>query len=117
MNYRNLEVYRLAIAFLPLASQLTDRFPPGYASFADQIRRASLSVPLNIAEGSGKTRPTDQKRFYAIARGSAMECGAIVDACLAPGFIDKASVREAVKILDPIVRILSKMCLPPRTRR
>ncbi len=46
-----------------------------------------------------------------------MECGAIVDACLAPGFIDKASVREAVKILDPIVRILSKMCLPPRTRR
>ena len=117
MNYRNLEVYQLAISFLPLASKITERFPPGYASFADQMRRASLSVPLNIAEGSGKTKPGDQRRFYAIARGSAMECGAVVDACLALGFVDHDMGRDAIGALESIVRILSKMCLPSRTHQ
>ncbi len=88
--------------------------PPGYANLADQLRRASLSIPLNIAEGLGKTGPADQRRFYAIARGSAMECGAIVDACAALGFIEKDVCRKALEPLESIVRILSKMCLPRR---
>jgi len=117
MNYRNLEVYQLAVRFLPMTTKMIDRFPAGYASFADQMRRASLSVPLNIAEGSGKTGPADQRRFYAIARGSAMECGAIVDACFALGFIDQAARKQALDTLDSIVRILSKMCLSNRTKK
>ena len=117
MNYRNLEVYQLAVRFLPMATKMTDRIPAGYASFADQMRRASLSVPLNIAEGSGKTGPADQRRYYAIARGPAMECGAIVDASFALGFIDELCRQLALDTLDPIVRMLSKMCLGSRAKR
>ena len=111
MNYRKLDVYQLAIRFLPIAVQLAQTIPAGYGSFADQLRRASLSVPLNIAEGSGKTTPPDQRRFHAIARGSAMECGAIVDACVALGFIADSGSRRATEVLDSIVRMLSKMAL------
>lgn len=111
MNYRKLEVYQLAIRFLPVAVQVAHAVPAGYGSFADQLRRASLSVPLNIAEGSGKTTSPDQRRFYAIARGSAMECGAIVDACVALGFVEEAGSRPAIEILDSVVRMLSKMAL------
>lgn len=39
------------------------------------------------AEGSGKTGLRDQRKFYAIARGSAMECGAIEDVCKELGFV------------------------------
>ena len=113
MNYRKLDVYQLAIRFLPIAVQLAQAMPTGYGSFADQLRRASLSVPLNIAEGSAKTTSPDQRRFYAIARGSAMECGAIVDACSALGFIESPAERRALEILDSIVRMLSKMALDP----
>ncbi|MBI1859802.1 MAG: four helix bundle protein, partial [Deltaproteobacteria bacterium] len=40
----------------------------------DQLLRASSSVALNVAEGSGKWTGKDQKRFYSIAYGSLREC-------------------------------------------
>ena len=45
----------------------------------DQLLRASSSVALNIAEGSGKRTAEDQARFYSIAHGSLRECQAILD--------------------------------------
>lgn len=48
-------------------------------STRDQLRRASFSVMLNIAEGSGRFTNADKRNFYIIARGSAFECVAIFD--------------------------------------
>ena len=45
----------------------------------DQLRRASFSIMLNIAEGSGRFTKPDKKNFYIIARGSVFECVAIFD--------------------------------------
>ncbi len=110
MNFRKLEVYQLAIRFLPTAAEFASSMPPGFSSFADQLRRASLSIPLNIAEGSGKTTERDQRHYYANARGSAMECGAIVDACLVLEFIEPEQGERANELLTSVVRMLSKMC-------
>jgi four helix bundle protein len=110
MNYRSLDVYQKSVRFLPIAAQLADGLPPQYGGLADQVRRASLSVVQNIAEGSGKTSVADQRRFYAIARGSAMECAAIVDACLALKLADRSVADEADGLLTAVVQMLSKMC-------
>jgi four helix bundle protein len=45
----------------------------------DQLRRASSSVALNLAEGSGKRTPADRRRFYSIAFGSLRECSALIE--------------------------------------
>jgi four helix bundle protein len=45
----------------------------------DQLRRASQSISPNIAEGNGKGTNGDRCRFFAIARGSALECASIQD--------------------------------------
>lgn len=52
------------------------RVPP---FLREQLLRASASIGLNIAEGSGKRTPADQKRFYSIAMGSLRECQAILE--------------------------------------
>ena len=45
----------------------------------DQWKRASLSIMLNLAEGTGRMSVQDKKHFYTIARGSVFECAAILD--------------------------------------
>jgi four helix bundle protein len=45
----------------------------------DQLGRASFSVPLNIAEGSGKFSKADRRNFFVISRASLFECVAILD--------------------------------------
>jgi four helix bundle protein len=78
---------------------------------AAELRRASPSIPLNIAEGSGKTTGPDQRRFWAMARGSATECAAIVDACVALKLVESAPAHDVDDLFVAIVRMLSKMCL------
>jgi four helix bundle protein len=68
-------------------------------------------MPLNIAEDPGKAMGPDQRRFCAMARGSAMGCAAIVDACVALKLVESAPPQDADDLLVAIVRMLSKMCL------
>jgi four helix bundle protein len=110
VHFRRLTVYQHAIQILPLAAEIASALPQSHANLADQLRRASVSIPLNIAEGSGKMTRPDQRRFFAIARGSAMECAAIVDACLALALVRSDRAAVANDLLASVVRMLSTMC-------
>jgi four helix bundle protein len=107
-GFQKLDAYRCATQFLAFATPLGDRVPRGYSSLADQLRRAALSVPLNIAEGSGKF-DRDAKRFYAIARGSALECAAILDALEAVGIERSGELENGRELLDRVVAMLTVM--------
>ena len=78
-THEKFNAYQLSIEFADIALNLIDELPVGNSSLREQLRRAAFSVPLNIAEGTGKNSQADRRRFYSIARGSAMECAAICD--------------------------------------
>src|SRR5258708_39482317 len=80
LSFQKLDVYRCAIAFLALSTGLSQNLPKVHAGLAEQLRRAALSIPLNIGEAAGRTSAADGARHYGIARGSAMECAAIIAA-------------------------------------
>src|SRR5215468_12011610 len=81
LHFRSLDVYRCAVRLLPKAYSMTKALD---AEMASQLRRAALSIHLNIAEGTGRF-DRDQRKFLVTARGSALECAAIFDAMLALG--------------------------------
>jgi four helix bundle protein len=111
LDFERLDVYRCAIEFAALAARLTAHMPRGQGDLRDQLRRASTSIPLNIAEASGKTGGADRSRFHAIARGSALECAAILDVLQLLGAAGAADVEQGKLLLSRVVAMLSKMCL------
>src|SRR5437660_9099584 len=50
LSFRKLDVYRCAIEFLALTAEAAEQIPRGNAVLLDQLRRAAVSIPLNIAE-------------------------------------------------------------------
>ena len=106
-----LDVYAVALDFHRQASALAHA--RGLAPLRDQLGRASLSVVLNIAEGSGRFSPADKARFYGMARGSACECAAILDVLDATG----NSLSGERDLLARIVRMLTRLIAAMKARR
>lgn len=110
LAHEKLDVYQCATQFLAVAARIIERLPPGNAFITDQLKRAALSVPLNVAEGVGKSSDADKRRFFSIARGSAMECGALLDATRILGLASDEQVGPGKALLERIVAMLSRMC-------
>jgi four helix bundle protein len=112
LSHEKLEVYQISVKFLAVAYRLIDSAPRGNGSVLDQLRRASQSIILNIAEGAGYPSTGKTKHHYAIARGSALECGAALDILKIIGIGDETLILEGKERLVSIVSMLSKMCRP-----
>lgn len=85
--------------------------PRGNRELVDQLKRAGISLVLNIAEGAGKSTSSDKKRFYAIARGSALECAAILDLICRWEITKVDTVALGKDKLHQIASMLSKLIL------
>jgi len=110
LSFQKLDVYRCAIDFVALTIDIAATIPRGHAELRDQLRRAALSVPLNIAEGAGRTSDADAARHFAIARGSAMECAAVLDVIRALGVLQEHRYQQATDLLALVVAMLTKLC-------
>jgi four helix bundle protein len=73
-GYRDLVAWQQAMELADALYDATDRWPPQENHrLVDQIRRAAISVPSNIAEGQGRGSPGEFSRFLTIAYGSLCE--------------------------------------------
>jgi four helix bundle protein len=75
----------------------------------DQLGRASMSIVLNIAEGSGKFSKPDRRSFYVIARASVFECVAIFDLLKDKNKSSQKEFESMLHLADEISRMLYKM--------
>lgn len=78
-------------------------------ALSDQIRRAVVSVPSNIAEGFGRISYKEIKHFLSIARGSLFELETQLLLCIDFNFISKETVRNTFELIDSISRMLFKL--------
>lgn len=114
MDFEKLIVYQKAKEYNRMINEdilsisLLDRI------LKDQLRRASLSIVLNIAEGCRRFSKADRKNFFVISRGSTFESVAALDS-IKSGIIDneilfklKAIAEEISKMLFVMIRQLQK---------
>jgi four helix bundle protein len=74
-KFERLDAWQKAIEFADTMIGIADALPQRYQfSLGEQLRRASLSVPTNIAEGSGRDKPGEARFFYRVSKGSVYEC-------------------------------------------
>lgn len=104
--FEKLEVYQRAVDLAEKITALTETFPAkGHYHLVDQLRRASLSISLNIAEGNGRWHTKDRKNFFWIARGSVFECVPLLELCKR----EKLITEETCAGLKAELEVLSKM--------
>ena len=113
-SYEKLHVYQLSLRHVSEVYRLVSKIPRGNSDLQSQLKRASTSVTLNIAEGAGKVAKSDKRHFYAIARGSAMECGAIWDVLMVTNLVSAGELKEVKGLSRDIVNILTRLCMGKR---
>ena len=92
-NYRDLVVWQESIQLAKAIYKLTEKFPKHETyALADQIRRAVVSVPTNIAEGQARKAPGDFCRFLHIALGSLAEVDTQLVLAQEFGYLGKGEV-------------------------
>lgn len=107
-GHKQLDVYRAAIEYVGWAYRVCEGLK-GHRNAKAQLLRASQAIPLNIAEGNGKATDGDRRRYFEIARGSALECGAIQDVLEVCGAKSADDNARAKQMLDRIVAMLTKL--------
>lgn len=117
MVHNKLAVYRESIDFVAMAYQLSNNFPKSELyGLSSQLRRASFSIPMNIAEGSSNRSTKDLIRYLKISLGSANEIETIFDLILKLGYCTDPDIKELSiklykirKMLQSLINRLSKM--------
>jgi four helix bundle protein len=102
LNHQQLDIYKYSKQFVLECYRLTKILPQEerYA-MVSQIRRAALSVHLNIAEGASRKSEGERRRFYEIARGSVIEIDAALDVAKDLLYLEKY---DTVNLGDNLVK-------------
>lgn len=107
-NYRTLNAYIEAKKLVRMIYTYLRSFPKEeqYA-ICDQLRRAVISIPSNIAEGMGRYSDKEQVRFLEIAFGSLMEVSAQLDIAKDIGYISQSDLESADEQISAVAALLS----------
>lgn len=108
-NFQKLEVYNISLDLTYYVFKVTKDWPKEFLfDLTSQFRRAILSITLNIAEGSSRSKK-DFCRFIDISRGSCFECIPILEVAFSLKIIDTKTKYEIEEKLIIISKMLSKL--------
>lgn len=110
LNHKSLEVYKAVRELVKEIYKVTHKLPQEEKfNMVPQLRRAALSVKLNIAEGSTRKSDTERKRYLEIARGSVVEIDGALETAVDLEYFMEADLEEVGKLLNKSFAMLSKM--------
>lgn len=109
-TYRDLMVWQKAMALVKEVYSTTRSFPKEEQfGLTQQIRRAAVSIPSNIAEGNGRGTKPDYIRFLQIARGSLYETQTQIELSRDLGFLPDSASKQLCSSCNEIERMLNSL--------
>jgi len=107
-SYRELDVWKKSMNLVEICYKITREFPKEELySLTNQIRRASISIPSNIAEGQSRWSTKEFLRFLSIARGSLSELETQLILAQRLKYISEDNLNEILKLTDEIGKMIS----------
>jgi four helix bundle protein len=103
--FESLEVYKKSMDFLVRIYALNGKLKDW--TIKNQLRRAVMSIPLNIAEGQGRMHGKEKRQFYNTARGSLLECVPLIQACSRLKYIDQMKYEQLYNLANEIGKMLN----------
>lgn len=108
LNHQKLDIYSASKIFVTECYKITKYFPPEEKfGMISQIRRAAVSVHLNIAEGALRKSEAERKRYFEISRGSLIEIDAALDVAKRLDYLQKADTENLGNNMIKCFRLLT----------
>lgn len=107
-HYRELIVWQRSMDLVAEVYRLTQQFPSAEVyGLVNQIRRAAVSIPSNIAEGQGRGKAVEFARFLRIANGSRQEVETQILIAERLGYVDQQATTHTCALIHEIGRLLA----------
>ncbi len=107
-NYRNLKIYERSYKAALAVYRMTEGYPEEEKyGITSQMRRAAVSIALNISEGNAKRESTQEfKRFLMMSMGSANEMSVLIEFSKDLGYIDEEVYEKAKEEYEEIGKMI-----------
>jgi four helix bundle protein len=107
-TYRDLEAWKLGIDLVETCYKATGAFPQSELyGVTSQLRRASVSIPANVAEGQARKSTRAYKNHVSIAIGSHAEFTTCIEVATRLGFMSRAERDRFMALSDSVGRLLN----------
>ena len=107
-QFEDLKVWQKSMALTTSVYQATKSFPKEELfGLTSQIQRASVSIPVNIAEGTGRQHTKDYLQFLHIARGSVYELLTLLKIASNLGYLTPSQLEILLKPTEEVIAMLS----------
>jgi four helix bundle protein len=107
-SYKDLQYWKLGMELVVMIYKFTEKFPKSETfGLTSQIRRASVSIPANIAEGYRRGSRKEYRVFLSYSFGSGAEVETYLDLCLQLNYITHDEYKLTVAKLEQIMKMLN----------
>ena len=109
-SFQGLIVWQKAMDLTAVIYKLVKQLPKEELySLSDQMRRAVVSIPCNIAEGHDKNKKNEFIQFLTISRGSKAELETQLFICVKVGYLMETDIIEAINLLEEVGKMLTAL--------
>ncbi|MGB5528635.1 MAG: four helix bundle protein, partial [Ignavibacteriaceae bacterium] len=110
LSHKKLDIWNFSLDLISKIYSLTSQFPKEELfGLTSQLRRASVSVSSNIAEGLSRTSKLEKIRFLEISRSSLVEIDTQLEIALKLNLCDKNELIEIEKLLNSLFAMITSL--------